>query len=303
MKKKYFFFILFWVFTQNLALAQGPYLSAHWEQDTANQFLDEYVMLHCVQSGFSDVWIRGDVDTTWYNIGNFAGDYVYTSSGCRPDSMWVRVDSGGYSTTVLATYVQDDWVVVTNCSVDTGMVTLQFEVSHRVRNGYMTTISLNTDTSAFSEDVFFTQDTTIIISTLGNLGFHNIEIEVWESDTVGNRDGRYTHLCVPQTILTLLREASSGGSISSSTVKEDVLGLSTVTSGEQIRLYPNPSRGQFILEGVAVGENLSISNLLGEVLYSQITTTTTVFIDSELPSGVYLLNTEKSGSFKFVITK
>jgi plastocyanin len=67
-----------------------------------------------------------------------------------------------------------------------------------------------------------------------------------------------------------------------------------------IRLYPNPSRGGALLEGVPVGWEVRVVTPLGQVLYRERSDGRTLHLPS-LPQGFYLVEVGAVGSLRWVV--
>ena len=60
-----------------------------------------------------------------------------------------------------------------------------------------------------------------------------------------------------------------------------------------IKIYPNPTKGSFTIETESIGKNYSITNVLGEVVFQSTIKQKQTAIDiSTYPNGLYLLNIE-----------
>ncbi len=106
------------------------------------------------------------------------------------------------------------------------------------------------------------------------------------------------------------------GLVGFNSVKVEVnrTGISSVTSGSDVRLVPNPNKGQFTVKGTLAASNeevtLEVTNMLGQVIYtSKVMTQNGVIneqvkLNNSLANGMYMLNL-RSGSdntvFHFVI--
>jgi hypothetical protein len=97
-------------------------------------------------------------------------------------------------------------------------------------------------------------------------------------------------------------------------VKVSTVGVGTVTSGTDIRLMPNPNRGQFVVRGDIGGDakevHVDVTNMLGQVVYSGMLPVVNGKVDSRvelgngLANGMYMLNVHtgaETRTFHFVM--
>jgi hypothetical protein len=97
-------------------------------------------------------------------------------------------------------------------------------------------------------------------------------------------------------------------------VKVSTVGVSTVAGGTDIRLFPNPNRGQFVVRGEIGGDakevHVDVTNMLGQVVYSGMLPVMNGKVDSRvelgegLANGMYMLNVHtgaETRTFHFVM--
>jgi hypothetical protein len=93
----------------------------------------------------------------------------------------------------------------------------------------------------------------------------------------------------------------NGCSDTSACVAINNLGISDNNFGEDLLIYPNPTNGEFKIEGLTKGTTIELFNAIGLVALRLKTEDTTTKIDlSSMPAGVYFISTEING---IIVTK
>lgn len=110
----------------------------------------------------------------------------------------------------------------------------------------------------------------------------------------------------------LTGDIDGDGTIGSGETFGDSNGNGTIDSGEtvgiakknltdDIKVYPNPSSGIFVVEGFSKGEKFNVVNALGEIVMSITTTNAKTKIDlSNKANGVYFIKTNNGYTHKLV---
>lgn len=275
----------------------GQTVIAGWQQSSYGQF-DDAVLEYQTASGNMIDMKTNLVDWygAWTSDGNNHLEQFYPS--CRPDSLWIAIDSAGVKDTTLYTYTQESWVQITSWVVDTGTITMTIDVDEtkNVQSGYTMMLSMWDDNQSYYEeyDFFFTQDTVVVITGYSP-GTYGFEAELWEGDFLWDTDYRFATVCTP--VLDQLVVLYSTNQTNNQTTA-----IVTLLNSEKIEtnkgtflVYPNPANDFFILEGGVVGKQVALFDLLGKNVWSGQITSPKMQIDvSLLPAGMYIIQQEKT---------
>ncbi|MBS1635869.1 MAG: T9SS type A sorting domain-containing protein [Bacteroidetes bacterium] len=237
------------------------------------------------------------VNTTYTVIGS-------TPAGCT------------YSTTTNLVISSGPTVTVNNGSVCIGSI---YQInpsgasSYSYSSGSSSVLpSVNTTYTVTGYDIYHCADTALChvtvlpVPTLSVTGYENsicpgetntIHVSgansyTWSTGSVGS------NVIISPTVTTaysVIGEDANGCTESSNFIQvvESCVGIHDIdASSEAIHIYPNPSTGIFIIEGLnsQSQSTLNVYNLLGElIVHNTINTPATVINLQELPSGIYTL--------------
>jgi len=74
--------------------------------------------------------------------------------------------------------------------------------------------------------------------------------------------------------------------------------LNVSFNNEKINIYPNPSKGQITISNISKGAIIEIFNLLGEIVYSEITDEATHTINLRESPGIYLVKIQTENNIQ-----